>query len=488
MAVPPSQPVTVQQVIDNAALTPRYWRMAIAVLFSEMLEYFDFFLIGFVVSLIAKPWHLTYGASAVLLLSSGVGAIVGSMLWGYLSDRWGRRPMLIAAIAAAAIGTGASAATPTGAWWFLAVFRFVVGVGVGGSVVTGSPLIIELTPTRHRTLLGGFMTSAFIPIGTLVASGVSASLSEAIGFRGLLLVGLAPAVVGLLAFFVVPESPLWLESRGRLDDAARVATRLYQLPATPSLVRPAPRTGRELGYRDTLAYRRSFWSIALIWLFADTAAIGFTLWAPTLMVQVMSITPARAAAYLTIAAACGLVGRIVISLLARAVGRRVAGTAFGVLAGALFTLTGLFHGVDVGFVSFFLIGILVTYFFTDGIFANIVPFTAEVWPSALRSHGSGIGNAMGGVGKIVGPVGLALIVGTSDVIAPKATEAGLLPGFALFGACMLITGVVFAVLAPEPHGKPLGEVAGEVGEDAAGQPGAAEQPTSTQHEPSTRGH
>ena len=212
MAVSPDRsgpPTTVQGVIDGARLTPRYWRMAVAVLFSEMLEYFDFFLIGFVVSLIAKPWHLTYGASAVLLLSSGVGAIVGSMLWGYLSDRYGRRPLLIAAIAAAAIGTGVSAAAPVGAWQFLAVFRFLVGVGVGGSVVTGSPLLIELTPTRHRTLLGGFMTSAFIPIGTLVAGAVAASLSDAIGFRGLLLVGLAPAVVGLLAIFVVPESPLW---------------------------------------------------------------------------------------------------------------------------------------------------------------------------------------------------------------------------------------------------------------------------------------
>lgn len=456
----PSPPTTVQGVIDGARLTPRYWRMAVAVLFSEMLEYFDFFLIGFVVSLIAKPWHLTYGASAVLLLSSGVGAIVGSILWGYLSDRYGRRPLLIAAIAAAAIGTGVSAAAPVGAWQFLAVFRFVVGVGVGGSVVTGSPLLIELTPTRHRTLLGGFMTSAFIPIGTLVAGAVAASLSDPIGWRGLLLVGLAPAVVGLLAVFVVPESPLWLESRGRLDDAARVATDLYELESRPAFVpsTTSSTADKELGYRDTFAFKRSFWSIAIIWLFADTAAIGFTLWAPTLMTQVMSITPARAAAYFTIASACGLVGRIVISFVARQSGRRVAGAFFGVMAAILFTLTGAFASVDLGIISVFLLGIMVTYFFTDGSFGNIVPFTSEVWPSALRSHGSGIGNAMGGVGKIIGPVGLALIVGTSDIVSPKATAAGLLPAFLMFGGCMLVAGLAFAFIAPEPHGRSLDQV------------------------------
>lgn len=456
----PAPPETVQGVIDGARLTPRYWRMAVAVLFSEMLEYFDFFLIGFVVSLIAKPWHLTYGASAVLLLSSGVGAIVGSMLWGYLSDRYGRRPLLIAAIAAAAIGTGVSAAAPVGAWGFLAVFRFLVGVGVGGSVVTGSPLLIELTPTRHRTLLGGFMTSAFIPIGTLVAGAVAASLSDAIGWRGLLLVGLAPAVVGLLAVFVVPESPLWLESRGRLDDASRVATDLYELPARPEFVPSATSAtaDKALGYRDTFAFKRSFWSIVIIWLFADTAAIGFTLWAPTLMTQVMSVSPARAAAYFTIASACGLVGRIVISFVARRSGRRVAGAFFGVMAAILFTLTGAFASVDLGIISVFLLGIMVTYFFTDGSFGNIVPFTSEVWPSALRSHGSGIGNAMGGVGKIVGPVGLALIVGTSDIVSPKATAAGLFPAFLMFGLCMLVAGLAFAFIAPEPNGRSLDEV------------------------------
>lgn len=463
MAVSPDRPApppTVQGVIDDARLTPHYWRMAVAVLFSEMLEYFDFFLIGFVVSLIAKPWHLTYGASAVLLLSSGVGAIVGSILWGYLSDRYGRRPLLIAAIAAAAIGTGVSAAAPVGAWGFLAVFRFLVGVGVGGSVVTGSPLLIELTPTRHRTLLGGFMTSAFIPLGTLVAGAVSASLSDAIGFRGLLLVGLAPAVIGLAAVFVVPESPLWLESRGRLDDAARIATDLYELPARPEFVPSATSAtaDKALGYRDTFAFKRPFWSIVIIWLFADTAAIGFTLWAPTLMTQVMDITPARAAAYFTIASACGLVGRIVISFVARQSGRRVAGAFFGVAAGILFTLTGAFHSFDLGFISVFLLGIMVTYFFTDGSFGNIVPFTSEVWPSALRSHGSGIGNAMGGVGKIVGPVGLALIVGTTDVVSPKATAAGLFPAFLMFGACMVVAGLAFAFIAPEPNGRSLDEV------------------------------
>jgi MFS transporter, putative metabolite:H+ symporter len=456
----PAPPETVQGVIDGARLTPRYWRMAVAVLFSEMLEYFDFFLIGFVVSLIAKPWHLTYGASAVLLLSSGVGAIIGSILWGYLSDRFGRRPLLIAAIAAAAIGTGVSAAAPVGAWGFLAVFRFLVGVGVGGSVVTGSPLLIELTPTRHRTLLGGFMTSAFIPIGTLVAGAVAASLSDAIGWRGLLLVGLAPAVVGLLAVFVVPESPLWLESRGRLDDASRVAADLYELPARPEFVPSATSAtaDKALGYRDTFAFKRSFWSIVIIWLFADTAAIGFTLWAPTLMTQVMSVSPARAAAYFTIASACGLVGRIVISFVARRSGRRVAGAFFGVMAAILFTLTGAFASVDLGIISVFLLGIMVTYFFTDGSFGNIVPFTSEVWPSALRSHGSGIGNAMGGVGKIVGPVGLALIVGTSDIVSPKATAAGLFPAFLMFGLCMLVAGLAFAFIAPEPNGRSLDEV------------------------------
>jgi MFS family permease len=72
-----------------------------------MFDFLDFFLISFVIAFVAKPWHLTFGATTVILLSSGVGAVIGSFLCGASADRVGRRPVLLATIVLFSLGTAA---------------------------------------------------------------------------------------------------------------------------------------------------------------------------------------------------------------------------------------------------------------------------------------------------------------------------------------------------------------------------------------------
>jgi putative MFS transporter len=72
-------------------LTSNQCKIVWAAILGDMLEFFDFFLIGFVLAIIIKPWHLTFGQSAVILLSSGVGAIFGAFFWGHVADRIGRK-------------------------------------------------------------------------------------------------------------------------------------------------------------------------------------------------------------------------------------------------------------------------------------------------------------------------------------------------------------------------------------------------------------
>src|ERR1700722_1161360 len=77
-----------------------------------MFDFLNFFLISFVIAFVAKPWHLTFGATTVILLSSGVGAVIGSFLCGASADRVGRRPFLLATIVLFSLGTAALAFTP----------------------------------------------------------------------------------------------------------------------------------------------------------------------------------------------------------------------------------------------------------------------------------------------------------------------------------------------------------------------------------------
>src|SRR5438477_10597922 len=80
--------------IEQSNLTPRYYLTIGLLVLQEMFEFYDFFLVGYLVSVLAPGWHLTYGQSAMMLLSSGVGAIVGSLAGGQIADVVGRKQMV----------------------------------------------------------------------------------------------------------------------------------------------------------------------------------------------------------------------------------------------------------------------------------------------------------------------------------------------------------------------------------------------------------
>src|SRR5580698_4161028 len=115
--------------IEQSRLTPRYyWTVALMVA-QEMFEFYDFFLVGYLVSQLAPGWHLTYGQSAVMLLSSGVGAIVGSLVGGQIADIIGRKTIVWAGGLVFSLGAAGCAMIPDGAWILFSILRFVVGFG-----------------------------------------------------------------------------------------------------------------------------------------------------------------------------------------------------------------------------------------------------------------------------------------------------------------------------------------------------------------------
>src|SRR3990172_3866899 len=141
-------------------LTGNQRRILIAAILGDMLEFYDFFLVGFALAFIIGPWKVTYGQSAIILLSSGIGAILGAGFWGWLADRVGRRKVLIATVLNFSIATGILALTPENGWIFFTVFRFFVGFGVGGLYCVIMPLVQEFVPSSRRGMIGGIVTAA----------------------------------------------------------------------------------------------------------------------------------------------------------------------------------------------------------------------------------------------------------------------------------------------------------------------------------------
>ena len=201
-------------------LTKNQRRIVFAAILGDGLEFFDYFVIGFVLAFIVGPWKLTYGESAVILLSSGIGAMIGAYVWGWAADRIGRRKVFIATVLNFSLASGVLALTPEGGWLFLSIFRFFVGFGVGGLYCVDLPLVQEFMPTSKRGRIGGIVTAA-IPLGTLLGALLGGYLAPVVGWRGLFVVGLLPAALTLLIRAWVPESPRWLMRMGRPEEIGR---------------------------------------------------------------------------------------------------------------------------------------------------------------------------------------------------------------------------------------------------------------------------
>ena len=128
---------------DKAPLNARYWISMVLAMMASIFDFFDFFIVGFLVAVLAPQWQLTFGQTSVMLLSAGVGAIVGALVSGALSDRWGRKTLLVAGVALCAMGAGCVSLIPDGAWMLFAALRFVVGFGIGAAAAVAVPLIVE---------------------------------------------------------------------------------------------------------------------------------------------------------------------------------------------------------------------------------------------------------------------------------------------------------------------------------------------------------
>jgi MFS transporter, putative metabolite:H+ symporter len=450
--------------LDQArSLTGNQIKIITAAIIGDMLEFFDYFLIGFVLAFIIKPWGLTFGQSAIILLSSGIGAILGAFIWGRIADRLGRRPVFVGTVINFSIATGVLAFTPDHGWIYLSIFRFFVGFGVGGLYCVDLPLVQEFVPSRMRGFIGGIVT-VFIPLGIMIASALGAFLAPEIGWRGLFVVGLAPALFTLVIRAWVPESPHWLLSQGRGEDARRSLAWALKVP--PETL-PAPTTSAKpppTAWTDLFKYPRS---LAVSWMAsigAQTAGYGIGLWGPTLFVMQLGVSPAKAAGMFIWITAAGIIGRITFSLLAEIIGRRAGGVLVGFGGAICVAAAGIFHNVILGGVSLFWLFIVLGDFFYDGGFAIIGPYSAEVWPTRLRTTGMGSAYGFGGIGKIIGPLGLALIVGSSNVVKPDVTVAAIPASFLFLAAWLVICGLGFALFGFETRQRSIADLDAGYGE------------------------
>jgi putative MFS transporter len=440
------------EVLDRQTrLTGNQKKILAAAIIGDALEFFDFFLIAFVLPFLIGPWKLTFGQSATVLMSSGIGAILGAFIWGAIADKIGRRKVFIGTVLNFSLATGLLFFTPDNGWVYLTILRFFVGFGVGGLYCVDLPLVQEFMPTSKRGFIGGLVTCV-IPLGTGLGA-LLAAFMPAAEWRLMFAIGLLPALVVLLVRLWVPESPRWLARQGRIDEARKALA--WALEVAPETLPPPQKEDALVqgGWLDLFKYPRS---LLVSWLGnagAQTGVYGLTLWAPTLFVLLLKVTPQEAAKMMILCTVVGFVGRLSFSWLSEAIGRRNSGGLLGLGAGVLTIIAGQYYDAMFMGVSAFWLLLALTFFFADGGFAIVGPYAAEIWPSHLKTSGMGSAYGFGGIGKIIGPVGLALIVGSSNYVKPDVPLPEMPTAFIYLGCWFLMAGVVYYFFGIETRGK-----------------------------------
>lgn len=449
---------TAPEQIDNHRLTGHQISLISMAIIGNVSEFFDMFLIGFIVNLLtnAPGWELTGFHSGIILAGAGLGTVLGSIAWGRLADKIGRKQAFIWCIGVLVAFTAASAFTPVNGWIVLAILRTGVGFGVGGLNITSVPYVQEFVPAKQRGLLAG-LTSVFIPAGIFLGGLVTKYLGDDLGWRGLIAVGCIPII--LLAWArIIPESPRFLFMRGREQEARDAYAWAMEIPVDQ--VAELPALPKEISASYSVIFTKYPKQLLVVSLGSFCFILGsFTVqsWGQTLLGQSFTFAPKTVATLFMFVSLGDLLGRLGSAWISDRIGRRWTMFGYGLIgaAGALVAAlsTRMVHGDDVGSAGhIFFAGIFIIMMFGDGAFGILNAFGGEQFPTEARSTGLGLGYGIGAVAKVVGPYVVGALIGNSDLTA----EVVFLP-FMIFAVLLLLGGVIY-LFARETKGASLEDI------------------------------
>lgn len=423
--------------------------------FGGLLFGYDTGVISGALLFIGDEFGLTDAARQAVVGALLLGAVVGALFAGSVSDRLGRRLCLIGVALVFVIGTLVSALTPSIA--VLIAGRLVLGVSVGAASILSAVYISEIAPARVRGTLVSVQGLA-IPVGILASYGVNYALSEAEAWRWMLGLGVVPAAILLFGMLPLPESPRWLVKQHRHDEARTVLqrTRESSEEAAEELAAIEEQESLESStrYRDlfTMPIRPALIVGVGIAFFNQLVGVNAVIYyAPTLLSDAGLGNSAALLSTVGVGTV-NVVLSVIALLLVDRVGRRpllmVGMVGVSVALAALGSAYLLPQGSALA--NLLLVGGLMVYiaFFAASLGIAIWLMNSEIYPLGVRGKGAAVGSVTHWVLNL-------LIASTVLTLINTITPTGV---FWLFGSFALI-GVLFVYFkVPETKGRSLEEI------------------------------
>jgi MFS family permease len=457
--------------LDRLPWSRFHWRIVIALGVTWILDGLEVTLAGSLAGAIAESPSLGMGPREIGLAGSAylVGAVTGALLFGWLTDRWGRRRLFFITLllyTAASIATGLS-------WdaWSFSLFRLLTGAGIGGEYAAVNSAIQELIPARRRGTTDLAVNGTFwggAAIGALAALVVldPAVIDPEWGWRLAFVVGGALALIVLLMRRSLPESPRWLMLHGRPGEAERVMAAIERgveresgMPLPPPAYGPVRliRRGHTEMAEVVHAMLRLFprRSVLCVVLMACQAfcynALGFTY---ALVLTVFYGVPAREVGWYMLPFALGnLCGPLVLGPLFDSIGRRPMIAATYGLSGVLMAAMSLAFGE--GWLSAWeqTAAWAAIFFFASAAASAAYLTVGESFPLEMRAMAIAVFFAFGtAVGGVAGPALFGVLIEGGD-------RRDVMAGYLLAAALMLIGAATAWRLGLRAEGQPLESVA-----------------------------
>ena len=429
-----------EQDLDRLPLTRFHYRLITVAGLGTLFDSMDVGIISFVLAALIAAWHLNSMMIGVVASISLVGMALGAALAGTMADRLGRRRIFVLTLAIYSLGTGLSAAAF--AVWMLVVFRFIVGIGLGGELPVTSTMVTEFLPRKHRGR-GIVLLESFWAVGWLIAALVSYFLIPRYGWRAGFLFGMLPALYILYLRRHIPESPRFLLRTGKLAEARNVLSLVagHEVAAT-NTDSPLASTGasfRELFHSGQTKKTLMLW---ILWLGMNFAYYGMFLWLPSVLVT-HGYSLVNSLKYTLIVTIVQLPGYFSAGFLVDRIGRKPVLVSYIILSAVFAYLFGHAHGVE----QILLFGSALS-FFNLGAWGVTYAYTVEQYPTMIRGTGSGWAMGIGRIGGIVGPFVVGVLL---------AMKFGLASVFGLFAVALVIAALAVLVLGKETRGTALDE-------------------------------
>ncbi|HZQ14426.1 MAG TPA: MFS transporter [Pseudolabrys sp.] len=409
----------VANAMDEMSFGKFHWRVMSLIIAGLFFDLFDVAVLGSLAPDLIRTQFAAPANIAVIASATFFGLLVGSVIQGELTDRFGRKVVYQANLLIYGLATIAAAASPN--YMVLAALRFVAGLGLGAEIPLAYAYAAEFSPRRSRGSVMAFLNLVGGNLPFPLAILFSLAFRETIGWRGIFIVIGVCALIVFVFRISLPESPRWLAANGKIAQARDVLKTMGVPVALPGGADGAAPARREDPLLDVLSNYTMRVVALMVALFCSFAALyGLVTWLPTLMgAQGFTITKSLS---FTLAMTCAFpVSSIMLILLVDKIGRIKITVGSFVLAG----ICAMVFRSSSSESAILVMGFLMSFFVVTT--ANTIEILCgELFPTNARSSGSGLGFGAGRAGAMLASFIVPTVVATYGAGGVYAAIAGVL--------------------------------------------------------------